>query len=305
VKRFAGRSKAAKTRQRNVAKPGAEQARSSSAKLTAFVLMPFSKAFLNVYRRGIKPACEMAKVECSRVDEQIFTQNILQRIQSQIREANVIIAEVTDWNANVYYEVGYAHALGKQVVLLTKSADHIPFDLRHFPHVVYDGNLPLLRAELQKRLVRWLDNPKDLTITPEFPWPNLLRRGMSVLRAAQRKVAEIRATEWQAQIATKLEELARALGARRAHDIQISVIDRDRRFLYHDFDPFVGMAAPRVANDINIYDEIVEQEHGAIAWVDWISNVGPAPAARLNIALFSRMADSDVTVVVECHHEIR
>ena len=48
---------------------------------------------------------------------------------------------MTGRNANVFYEVGYAHALGKIVLLLTKNADDIPFDLKHHQHIVYGGSV--------------------------------------------------------------------------------------------------------------------------------------------------------------------
>lgn len=59
---------------------------------------------------------------------------------------------MTARNPNVFYEVGYAHALGKTVVLLTQRADDIPFDLKHFPHIVYGDQIKELRAELAKRV---------------------------------------------------------------------------------------------------------------------------------------------------------
>ena len=108
---------------------------------------------------GVKPACEAAGAIAARVDEQIFLESILDRIYSEIERADLIVAEMTDRNPNVFYEAGYAHGLAKPVILLTKTADDIPFDLRHFPHVVHGGHISTLKSELQKR-VRWfVENP--------------------------------------------------------------------------------------------------------------------------------------------------
>lgn len=121
--------------------------------------MPFGEAFSDVYKIGIKESCEAAGAYCERVDEQIFNERILDRIYNQIAKADLIIADMTDRNPNVFYEVGYAHALGKTTVLLTSKADDIPFDLKHFPHIVYGNSLSELRAQLTKR-VKWVvDNP--------------------------------------------------------------------------------------------------------------------------------------------------
>lgn len=66
---------------------------------------------------------------------------------------------MTGRSPNVFYEVGYAHALNKRVVLLTQNADDIPFDLKHYPHIVYGGKITQLKSELERR-IRWcIDNP--------------------------------------------------------------------------------------------------------------------------------------------------
>lgn len=114
--------------------------------------MPFDKAFDDVYEFGIKGACEDAGVYCERVDEQIFPGSMLDRIYNQISTADLLVADMTGRNPNVFYEVGYAHALGKNVILLTQRAEDIPFDLKHFPHVVYGGQIKDLRGELSPRV---------------------------------------------------------------------------------------------------------------------------------------------------------
>ena len=103
-----------------------------------FVLMPFDDKFDDVYIFGINTACEAAKANCERADEQYFRGTILSNIYNQIAKADVIIADMTGLNPNVYYETGYAHALGKSVILLIERGEHIPFDLRQYLHVFYD-----------------------------------------------------------------------------------------------------------------------------------------------------------------------
>ena len=101
--------------------------------------MPFSENFTDVYKFGIRPACEDAGAHCERVDEQTYTENMLERIYNQISKADIIVSDMTGQNPNVFYETGYAHALGKTTVLLTQRADDIPFDLKHAPHIIYGG----------------------------------------------------------------------------------------------------------------------------------------------------------------------
>lgn len=119
-----------------------------------FVLIPFDKKFNNSYKFGIKGAAEEVNAYAERVDEQIFTEGILERIFNQINKADVIVADMTDRNPNVFYEVGYAHALGKIVLLLTQKTDDIPFDLQHRQHIVYEGDIEKLKKELVEKL-KW------------------------------------------------------------------------------------------------------------------------------------------------------
>jgi len=137
-------------------------------KAFVFVLMPFEENFRDVYEVGIKPACNDAGAYCERVDKQIFVENILERVYNQIAKADVIVAEMTGRNPNVFYEVGYAHALNKRVILLTKKTDDIPFDLKHYPHIVYGESIATLKTQLEMR-VRWcIENPKEALSTADL-----------------------------------------------------------------------------------------------------------------------------------------
>src|SRR5574341_1982368 len=88
-----------------------------------FVLMPFESTFDDIYKFGIKGAADDAGAYAERIDEQIFIEGILERIFNQISKADVIVADMTGRNPNVFYEVGYAHANKKNVLLLTQSTD--------------------------------------------------------------------------------------------------------------------------------------------------------------------------------------
>jgi hypothetical protein len=127
---------------------------STAPKPFVFVLMPFDSSFDDVYKFGIKDAANEVGAYAERLDEQIFSEGMLDRIFNQIGKADVIVADMTGRNPNVFYEVGYAHALNKVVVLLTRDAGDIPFDLTHRQHIVYEGSIQQLRTDLVQRL-RW------------------------------------------------------------------------------------------------------------------------------------------------------
>lgn len=126
-----------------------------SAKIFAFVLMPFDSEFDDIYRLGIQAVAGECGVVAERVDEQSFSETILERIYRQIDAADFIIADMTGRNPNVFYEVGYAHAQGKLCTLLTKTADDIPFDLKHHRHIVYGSSISTLKQKLSVE-IEWL-----------------------------------------------------------------------------------------------------------------------------------------------------
>lgn len=103
-----------------------------------FVLMPFGGDFDDLYADHIKAAVEAAGLRPLRADE-IFTPTpIMGDIWRSICRARLVIADLTGRNPNVFYEVGLAHAIGKEVILLTQSMNDVPFDLRGIRSIVYD-----------------------------------------------------------------------------------------------------------------------------------------------------------------------
>jgi hypothetical protein len=124
----------------------------SDKPIFAFVLMPFHSKYDDVYTIGIKEAAEKVGIVAERLDKQIFAEGMMERVYRQIEAADIIIAELSEKNPNVFYEVGYAHAKDKLCILQTNDAQDIPFDLRHRRHIVYNGSLTYLRDELIKNL---------------------------------------------------------------------------------------------------------------------------------------------------------
>ncbi|PKN95996.1 MAG: hypothetical protein CVU43_22995 [Chloroflexi bacterium HGW-Chloroflexi-5] len=117
----------------------------------AFVMMPFRDDFRDIYMLGIRETLSNHGYTCTRVDEVEFVGRIMDKILDLIKSSDIVIAEVTEDNPNVYYEVGIAHALNKNVVLCTKESKNIPFDIRDLNHIIY-SDIVDLRSKLEKRL---------------------------------------------------------------------------------------------------------------------------------------------------------
>jgi hypothetical protein len=94
-----------------------------------FVLMPFGDKFDLVYRTLIAPSVEDAGLSVMRADEMTTPGFIIEQIRSAIQQARLCIADVTGANPNVLYELGFAQASGKPVVMIAESADSVPSDI--------------------------------------------------------------------------------------------------------------------------------------------------------------------------------
>jgi len=126
----------------------------------AFVIMPFAEEFTDIYESGIKSVAAECDVRTERLDEQIYDNDMLEQIYKEIDRCDFVIADMTARNPNVFYEVGYADAKKKLIILLTQNSSDIPFDLKHRPHVVYEGSIKKLKEELKSR-IEWANSEID------------------------------------------------------------------------------------------------------------------------------------------------
>lgn len=102
-----------------------------------FVAMPFGREheagyWTGVFDGGIKPAIDANGLEAIRVDRDQGNagHSIMCNICEHIQQARLVIADITGGNPNVLYEVGLAHALEKQVILIAQKDTELPFDVR-------------------------------------------------------------------------------------------------------------------------------------------------------------------------------
>ncbi len=112
---------------------------------TCFVIMPFStttscteEEWTLLFEALFKPAIEGASLdyECRR---SVATRgNIVASILQELRESYVVLADLTDHNANVFYELGVRHSLKERTILIAQKEEDIPFDLRAYAYHIYD-----------------------------------------------------------------------------------------------------------------------------------------------------------------------
>ena len=121
----------------------------------AFVVMQFEETYDNLYNEVIRPVCVKSGFQVERADDVFRPGTILQDIINGLLESDVVIAEVSPANPNVFYELGYAHALDKPTVLLARRGGDLPFDISGYRVIFYDdtiGGKPQVEATLDKHL---------------------------------------------------------------------------------------------------------------------------------------------------------
>ena len=100
-------------------------------------------------------------------DPGLISRQIIEKIQYD----DLVIADLTDGNPNVFYELGIAHTLGKPVIMITQSMDYVPFDLKHLRCIVYDykpAAIDRFENSLEKTIRRVLSST--------FPAPSTMLR---------------------------------------------------------------------------------------------------------------------------------
>ncbi len=125
----------------------------------AFVIMQFNtEEYEALYREVIAPLCEAAGLQPHRGDSTFLPGLIIEDIKRQIEEARIVIAEVSPNNANVYFEVGYADALRKPIILIADRKEGLkPFDVRAYRTLFYDNSIGGKR-KVETDLRRYLDS---------------------------------------------------------------------------------------------------------------------------------------------------
>jgi hypothetical protein len=113
----------------------------------AFLAISYAPKF-DPIKTCILEAARRSNFTCEVTGDLTGPGNIMDQVWQGIRSSDVVVADVTDSNANVMIEVGMAAALGKEVIVLGEEA-MLPFDIRQWRKITYDRQqLPALQQSL-------------------------------------------------------------------------------------------------------------------------------------------------------------
>ena len=114
--------------------------------------MPFSETsekhsedyWTNFFSEFLKPEVENLGYKCER--SKALPANIINNIIKQLNEADVVIAVLTDFNANVWYELGIRHSLKKGTIMIIESGQKPPFDIASYGYIKYVDKIEAVAA---------------------------------------------------------------------------------------------------------------------------------------------------------------
>jgi hypothetical protein len=134
-----------------------------------FVLQPFRPKFDSVYARIIQPAASEAGAQVFRADQIAVGGLILEGIFQAIENCSLVIADLTGLNSHVMYELGFAHALLKPVILITEGSEQTPFDVAAVRFLHYNTGIigtEQSKAQLASAIREALTNPDAFSARP-------------------------------------------------------------------------------------------------------------------------------------------
>lgn len=175
-----------------------------------FVILPFAAEFDDVFYYGIQSPLRSNGYIIERADEQTSTGPLLLEIIRRMATADLVIADLSQPNPNIYYELGIAHSVGVPVILIAQKLSTLAFDVRGQQVIVYSSVKELEHRIIQA--IRDIDSPSAPSSVRKSPVleavPSLDRVPRSELQAAQSELSSLR--QRLAQREGELETLKRS-----------------------------------------------------------------------------------------------
>ena len=142
---------------------------------TCFVMQPFDGGtFDKRYEDVFAPAIRDAGLDPYRVDQDPRVSIPIQEIETGIRDSQLCLAEITIDNPNVWFELGYAIACSKEVILICSDerTTRFPFDIQHRTIIKYTtksiSDFQKLSSQITERLKACLQKAETLTTVSEI-----------------------------------------------------------------------------------------------------------------------------------------
>ena len=186
-----------------------------------FVIMPLSGELEELYKYGVKAGVESRNMNCILAEKIADDTNSLCHIVKRIYTAKVVIADVTNKTPDIFYELGLAHGLDKNVIMLTQtSKDELPCGLDNYSVIQYTTKVGAdrkLKDEIEKAIITIDTSPNQPhnsiqhCLPPdERPVPGSHHKTISqTLKNVQQELGDLREIEQSSKVQEKEFELLR------------------------------------------------------------------------------------------------
>ena len=165
-------------------------------KKLCFVIMPFSSTnrctseqWTEIFNNVHKPAVTGSRLGYRCVRSNIRTGAFIKDILMQLNQADVVLADLTDMNPNVFYELGVRHTLRNRTILVSQTMDDVPSDLRQYGVITYETT-PNGVVEYKKNLNNLLRDIRDDPDRADNPVSDYLHQKSIVTDPIEAKLIE-------------------------------------------------------------------------------------------------------------------
>ena len=179
-------------------------------KKDVFIIMPFSGTktcteiqWTEIFEDVFKPAFQEIYYSCERAKPE--TGSLIKSIITKLHSSFVVLADITDRNANVFYELGVRHSLSKRTIIVTQDSNHIPSDLKGYWSIVYSttpSGVSKFKREI-KEIITKIENSPLISDSPvsDFLDNELFGLSNQTLKTTLKKLTALR-TELTSNINT-------------------------------------------------------------------------------------------------------
>ena len=192
--------------------------------------MPFSstkrhttEGWTEIFDDVHKPAITGSRLgyKCER--SKIGTGSFIKDILLQLNQADVVLADLTDMNPNVFYELGVRHALKNRTILVSQTMDDVPSDLKQYGVITY-GTSPKSVAEYKKKISETLKNIRNDPDRADNPVSDYLNLKSIIIDPFEAKMIEKKLVALISECSFNLSVIKEGLGIAEREDKSITAV---------------------------------------------------------------------------------
>lgn len=225
---------------------------------TCFVMMPFKDPFGVYYQSIFKPAIIKANLDPFRADDLFRPSVIVSDLWQMIQKAKILLAELTTKNANVFYELGLAHAIGKPIVLVSETMEDVPFDLQQLRVLLYDKDDPAWGQKLSDSITKAIN---ETIANPIEAVPSIFRKTVPS-QAPEQDATAARLDDLESQVRMLTRQISPRRSTLRPGTLDLISIT--------DFDELIEWLTKRLTDGIPLdilLNAINRSDHIPDSWV--------------------------------------